>query len=94
MTYTVSLVDFPPAPPDQIHAAEARFRAALDKALADQVAPALRAFQRVSESGANELTKDEVKLAGDWVSAYAKAREAGFRGLGSSDEAYFGVRLG
>lgn len=93
MTYTVTLVDFPAAPPDVIHAAEARFRAALDKALADQVAPTLRAFQSASESSANELSKDEVKLAGDWVAAYAKAKEAGFRGLGDADEAYFEVRL-
>jgi len=34
-----------------------------------------------------------VKLAGDWATAYAKAREAGFRGLGDAEEAYFEVRL-
>lgn len=93
MTYTVALVDFPSAPQDVIHAAETRFRAALDKALADQVAPTLRAFQSASESSANELSKDEVKLASDWATAYAKAKEAGFRGLGESEEAYFAVRL-
>lgn len=93
MTYTVTLVDFPAAPPDVIHAAEARFRSALDKALGDQVAPTLKAFQSASESSANELSKDEVKLAGDWATAYAKAKDAGFRGLGDSNEAFFEVRL-
>lgn len=93
MTYTVTLVDFPAAPQDVIHAAEARFRAALDKALADQVATTLRAFQSASESSANELTKDEVKRADDWATAHTKAKEAGLRGLGDADEAYFEVRL-
>ncbi|MGJ7542306.1 hypothetical protein [Variovorax sp. LT1R16] len=93
MAYTVTLLHFPAAPPDVIHAAEARFRAALDKALADRVAPTLRAFQSASESSANELTKDEVKLVGNWATAYAKAMSAGFRGLGDADAAYFEVRL-
>lgn len=93
MTYAVTLVNFPDAPPDLVHAAEARFRAALDKALADRVVPALRAFQRASESSANELTDDEVNLAGDWAIAYDKAKEAGFRGLGDANGAHFDVRL-
>ena len=93
MSYIVTLMDFPGAPPDVIHAAEARFRAALEQALADQVAPTLRAFLSASESSANELSKDEVKLASDWATTNAKAKEAGLRGLGDGDQAYFEVRL-
>lgn len=86
-------MDFPAAPPDLIHAAEARFRAALDKALGDQVAPTFKAFQNASESSANELSKEEIGLAGDWQKAYELPKTAGFRGLGDADEAYFAVRL-
>jgi hypothetical protein len=93
MTYTVALVNFHHGPQDMIHAAEARFRAALDRTLADRVAPTLRAFQRASTSNANLLTIDEATLAADWESAYANAKEEGFRGLGYADEAYFEVRL-
>lgn len=93
MTYTVTLVDFPDAQPAALHAAEARFRMALDKALADQVAPTLKAFQNVNESSANELSKDEISRAGDWQKAYDLAKTAGFRGLGDADEAHFEVRL-
>ena len=93
MTYSVTLKDFSSAPPDAIHAAEARFRSALEKALGDQVEPALRAFQNAGESSGNELSKDEVALAGAWQKAYEAAKLAGFRDLGESQEAYFEVRL-
>ena len=93
MTYSVTLADFPAAPPDAVHAAEARFRSALEKALGDQVELTLRAFQNASESSGNELSKDEVALAGAWQKAYEAAKLAGFRDLGESQEAYFEVRL-
>lgn len=50
-------------------------------------------FQSASESSANEVSKGELKLAGDWATSYAEAKEAGFRGLGDSDEAHFEVQL-
>ena len=93
MTYTVTLVDFPSAPADVLRAAEARFGSALEKLLGDQVEPTLRAFQNASESSGNELSKDEVALAGTWQKAYEAAKLAGFRDLGESQEAYFEVRL-
>jgi hypothetical protein len=93
MTYIVTLRHFPGAPSGVIHAAECRFQAVLDRVLGDRVVPSLKAFQNVSEFSANSLSKDEIRLAVEWAEVYARAREAGFRGLGDADEAYFEVRL-
>lgn len=84
---SAGLVDFPSAPPDVIHVAETRFRAALDKALADQVAPTLRAFQ-----SANELTKDKSSWPVTGQPPMPRRRKR-LRGLGDADEAYFKVRV-
>ena len=92
MTYTVTLVDFPDMRSARTHAAEARFRAALDEALGDRLLTALNAFQSATELNEDELTRDEIDLASDWAIAYAKADEAGFWGLGSPEDAYFEVR--
>lgn len=92
MSYTVTLIDFPDAPSDVIATAETRFRRELDKLLGDEVEPALKAFENASESSADELTKDEIALAGRWAKAYDAAKTAGFRALGEADEAYFEIR--
>ena len=93
MSYTVKLVDFPDAPADVIATAESRFRRELDKLLGESVEAALKAFENASESGADELSKDELALAATWAKAYETAKTAGFRALGEADEAYFEIRL-
>lgn len=93
MSYTVKLIDFPDAPPDVIASAESRFRRELDKLLGDGVEPAMKAFENASESSADELSKDELALAGTWAKAYDAAKTAGFRALGEADEAYFEIRI-
>lgn len=94
MPYTVSLQDFPSLPSDAQQQAEQRFRRALDKALGERVDTVLRAFQVASDSSAEDLSKDDLALAGAWPKAYDLARTAGFRDLGAAEEAFFEVRAG
>jgi len=90
VTYSVRLADYPAV--DAAKVAEQRFRRELDRQLGADVLPVLRAFQNASESGENDLTKDEIALALRWAKAYDVARTAGFRDLGDVEEAYFDVR--
>lgn len=93
MPCTVRLIDPPSAtPPEGIKDAEARFRRELERALGDDLIEALRAFNAASESSAEDLTKDEIKLATRWSAAFDKARQAGMRDLGDAQESYFEVR--
>jgi hypothetical protein len=94
MTYTVTLVGFSDAPRDVVHAAETRFRIALDKALGDRVVAVMTAFENARKSNPNELTLGEMSLGGEWQKAYELAKAAGLRGLGGSGEAYFKVLAG
>lgn len=94
MPYTVTLVDFPGLPTSVQTTAEDRFRRSLDKSLGERIAPCLKAFTNASESSADEISKSERVLAGEWAKAYEIAKTAGFSGLGDADEAYFEVRLG
>lgn len=91
-TYAVRLADCPHPTGDFVKVAEQRFRRELDRRLGDDVLPAMRAFQNVTESSEGELTKDEVVLASRWVKAYDAARTAGYRDLGDVGEAYFEVK--
>ena len=92
MAYTVTLRDFPGLTPDARLASEQRFRRALDKALGDDALAVLQASMSVEESGANEMSKNEFAMASRWPKAYDLARTAGFRDLGSAEEAFFDVR--
>jgi hypothetical protein len=94
MTYTVTLVGVSNAQRDVVHAAEARFRIALDKALGDRVVAVLKAFENARRSDANALTLGEMSLGGEWQKAYELARAAGLRGLGDTGEAHFKVSAG
>lgn len=95
MTYSITLQDFPDIPEDTRVKAEDQYRRALEKALGgpDEVLPTYRAWVNVSESGNDQLDKADVALATKWQKASDLARQAGFRSLGESDEAYFEFKL-
>jgi hypothetical protein len=95
MSYTITLQDFPDIPDDTRAKAEDQYRRALERALGgpDDVLPTYRAWLTVSESGNDELNVDDVVLAERWAQASILAKQAGFRLLGESDEAYFEVKL-
>ena len=75
--------------------AEEQYRRALEKALGgpDEVVPAYCAWLSVSESGNDQVGKEEVALATKWQKACDLAWKADFRSLGESPEAYFEFKL-
>lgn len=95
MNYTITLQDFPNIPDDTRVKAEDQYRRALEKALGgpDEVVPIYRAWLNVSENGNDQLDKAKVALATKWEKALDLARQAGFRALGESDEAYFEFKM-
>jgi len=95
MTYRIILQDFPEIPDDTRVKAEDQYRRALEKALGgpDAVVPAYRAWLSVSESGNDQVGKEEAAQATQWQKASDLARQAGFRSLGESPEAYFEFKL-
>lgn len=95
MTYTITLHEFPEIPEDTRVKAEEQYRRALEKALGgpDEVIPAYRAWLNVSESGNDQVGMEEVSQATRWQKASDLARQAGFRSLGESAEAYFEFKL-
>lgn len=95
MTYRITLQDFPEIPDDTRMKAEDHYRRALEKALGgpDEVVPAYRAWLSVSESGNDQAGKEDVAQASKWQKASDLARQAGFRSLGESTEAYFEFKL-
>lgn len=92
MPYTVKLIDFPGLQPKAQADAEHRFRRTLEKQLGEDVMPVWKAFQDASDSSATDLSKDDIATANRWPRAYDAAKTAGFRDLGTADEAYFEVR--
>ena len=96
MNYSITLQDFPEIPEDTRIKAEDQYRRALEKALGgpDEVVPANRAWFSVSESGNDQLSKEEMAQATRWQRASDLARQAGFRTLGESPEAYFEFKPG
>ncbi|WP_029528468.1 hypothetical protein [Polaromonas glacialis] len=96
MNYSITLQDFPEIPEDTRIKAEDQYRRALEKALGgpDEVVPAYRAWLSVSESGNDQLSKEEMAQATRWQRASDLARQAGFRTLGESPEAYFEFKPG
>ncbi|WP_234197156.1 hypothetical protein [Pseudacidovorax sp. NFM-22] len=94
MPRSAHLIDAPSGTPADIQRhAEGRFLRELERLLGDDLAPALRAFEAAQASSAEDLSKDEIRLASRWGNAYDKARQAGMRDLGAIGEAYFAVRL-
>ncbi|XAH26140.1 hypothetical protein AAFF27_13495 [Xylophilus sp. GW821-FHT01B05] len=93
--YTASLNDFPGLPTSERMAAESRYCRTLEQALGGQegVARAYGAWCTAAESDGIDITAEEANLAERWAKAADKARQAGFRDLGDSPEAYFEVRL-
>ena len=55
--------------------------------------PAYRAWLSVSKSGNDQVGNEEAARAGKWQKASDLARQAGFRALGESTEAYFEFKL-
>ena len=95
MTYTITLQDFPEIPENTRMKAEDQYRRALEKALggSDEVEPAYRAWLSASESGNDQLGKEDVAQASKWQKASDLARQAGFHSLGELTEAYFKFKL-
>ena len=95
MTYRITLQDFPKLPKDARVKAEDQYRRALEKALggSDEVVFAYRAWLSVSESCNEQAGNEEAARAGKWQKASDLARQAGFRALGESTEAYFEFKL-
>ena len=95
MTYRIILQDFPEIPDDTRVKAEDQYRRALEKALGgpDAVVPAYRAWLSLSESGNDQVGKEEAAQATQWQKASDLARQAGFRSLGELPEAYFEFKL-
>ena len=95
MTYTITLQDFSEIPDDARVKAEEQYRRALEKALGgpEEVVPAYRAWLSVSESGSDLVGQEEAAQASQWQKASDLARQAGFRSLGESPEAYFEFKL-
>ena len=95
MTYRITLHEFPEIPEVTRVKAEEQYRRALEKALGgpDEVIPAYRAWLNVSESGNDQVSQEEVSQATRWQKASDLARQAGFRSLGESAEAYFEFKL-
>lgn len=93
MPIAVTIQDYPGLQPDISAKAINRFRNELERRLGNRLDAALKAFQTVSESGAEDLSKEEIGLADDYAKAYDAARTVGFRDMGDVQEAYFDVRL-
>ncbi|WPB58659.1 hypothetical protein [Xylophilus sp. GOD-11R] len=91
---SITLQDYTPYPGAEPGDAEWRYRLALERALHGPLAVpgALRAFSLAQDSSADELTESERALAEAWISATAKARAEGMRGLADSHTAWFEVR--
>ena len=91
--YRVSLRDYPELPMKDRISAELRFCKALERKLGSPENVALRAAagRRVTEDSSGDVVADDLLLAKEWFKAYDVARQAGFSGLGESQEAYFDV---
>ena len=92
MSYAIVLQDFPNLPADAKADAEKRFKRALEKALGEDVMPIFKAFSDASDAGPDALSRDDLLLANRWPKAYDLAKTAGFRDLGTADEAFFELR--
>ena len=95
MAYSIALQDFPELPEDARVKAEDQYRRALEKALGgpDEVMPAYRAWLSVGESGNDQVGKEEAAQARKWQKSSDLARQADFRSLCESTEAYFEFKL-
>ena len=95
MTYSITLQDFPELPENACVKAEDQHRRALEKALGgpDEVVPAYRAWLSASENDNDQVGKKEAARASKWQKASDLARQAGFRSLGESTQAYFEFKL-
>lgn len=94
MYVSARLIDTPTGTPaDLLRSAEARFLRELERLPGDDLAHTLRAFEAVQDSSAEDLSKDEIRMADRWSTAYDKARLVGLRELSDTGEAYFAVQL-
>lgn len=91
--YRVSLRDYPELPMKDRISAELRFCKALERKLGTPENIALRAAagRQVTEDSSGDMSAEDMQLAKEWFKAYDLARQAGFSGLGESQEAYFDV---
>lgn len=91
--YRVTLRDYPELPERDRTLAELRFCKVLERKLGTPEDIALRAAagRRVAEDSDGEVSAEDLQLAKEWFKVYDLARQAGFSGLGDSQEAYFDV---
>ena len=91
--YRVTLRDYPELPIQSRTHAELRFCKALERKLGAPENIVLRAAagRRVMEDSSGDVSEEDIQLAKEWFKAYDLARQAGFSGLGESQEAYFDV---
>lgn len=95
-TYTVSLQDYPEQlPAKERIAAETRYAKELEKQLGgpEQVAAALATMNDLEQSPPDVASPGDLTLLNAWGRASTAARQAGFRGLGEADGAFFEVQL-
>lgn len=93
--YAITLQDAPAEIPERARQeAEQRFRRTLERALGDPdtLLAAYRAWQSAEDSGADEISPDELALARRWMTAVARARNDGLREAGET-EAWFEIKL-
>lgn len=83
MSYTLKLYAFEDASPQQLQAAEQRFRHALDTSLGDEslVAPVYAAYRRIVSSygetpAQDVLSADELEIFSQWQAAESAALTA------------------
>jgi general stress protein YciG len=95
MAYAVTLYDFPHLENADREKAQKRYRDALERHYGDpeRVAEAYRTWNTVAENDGGETSGADLLEATKFQKALERAREAGFRGLGEPQEAYFEIRL-
>ena len=95
-TYTVSLQDYPEQlPAKERIAAETRYAKELEKQLGgpEQVTAALATMNDLEQSPPDVVSPGDLTLLNASGRASTAARQAGFRGLGEADGAFFEVQL-
>lgn len=101
MSYTLKLYAFEDASPQQLQAAEQRFREALEAALGDEslVAPVYAAYRRIvatygeTTPAEDALSSDELEIFSQWQAAESAALTAALGPNRYMGDAQFEIRV-